>query len=329
MTPRILYCALGDDYGDPARGPSFERESFEDTLRHMPVEMIHFDPARELREHGYWQANRRLWELASTWRPDVLLCIMFEEQLDRSVMLRITQELPVITVAWFCDDHWRFPRYSRFWARAFDWVVTTDEKAPARYRAAGQPHVHLSQWAVNQFAYHPVETTRSWDVTFVGQPHANRRALVGYLRRHGVRVATWGRGWPEGRLSQDEMIEVFSASRVSLNFSSSSGARQWRRAAPQIKGRVFEVPGCGGLLLTEHAPGLENYYRVGEEIVSFRGRRDLLRKVRWLLAHEEERKSIAQAGLRRTIRDHTYEKRLTEILQLVIPVAPDAAGKRP
>jgi spore maturation protein CgeB len=332
MIPRILYCALGDDYGDPSRGPSFERESFEDTLRHMPVEMIHFDPARELREHGYWTANRRLWDLASTWRPDVLLCVMFEEQIDRTVVARITRELPTATVGWFCDDHWRFARYSRFWAGAFNWVVTTDENAVARYKAAGQSHVHLSQWAANHFAYHPVKAARSYDVTFVGQPHANRAALVGYLRRHGVRVNTWGRGWPEGRLSQAEMIEVFSASKVSLNFSSSSAVLPWRTtAAPQIKGRVFEVPACGGLLLTEYAPGLEKYFRLEEEIVSFHGRRSMLRKVRWLLAHDEERASIAAAGLRRTLREHTYEKRLAEILDLVVPAARrtrDGEGER-
>jgi spore maturation protein CgeB len=330
VTLRVLYSALGDDYGDRARGPSFERASFEDTLRHMPVEMIHFDPARELEARGYWGANQRLWELASTWLPDVFFCVMFEEQMDRSVVARITRELPTTTVGWFCDDHWRFERFSRFWAGAFHWVVTTDEEAVAKYRATGQSNVHLSQWAVNHFAYHPVEAAASYDVTFVGQPYGNRRALVDYLRRHGVSVDTWGQGWPRGRLSGAGMREVFCASKVNLNFSASSTARRWRPAVrPQIKGRVFEVTGCGGLLLTEYAPGLEKHYRLGEEIVSFRGRRDMLKKVRWLLRHQAEREAIARAGLHRTLRDHTYEMRLTEMLRLVTSaprVAPGAAG---
>jgi spore maturation protein CgeB len=128
------------------------------------------------------------------------------------------------------------------------------------------------------------------------------------------------------------MREVFSASKVNLNFSASSPARSWLPAVtPQIKGRVFEVPGCGGLLLTEYAPGLEKYYRLGDEIVSFRGRRDMLKKVRWLLGHEEERDSIARAGQRRALRDHTYEMRLTDILQIVTATARrnrNTAGER-
>lgn len=320
MTLRVLYCALGDDYGDSTRGPSFERENFEDTLRHMPIDMVHFDPARELLERGYWGANRRLWELASEWRPDVLFYVMFEEQIDRAVIARIGGELPTTTVGWFCDDHWRFERFSRFWAKAFDWVVTTDQDAVAKYRAIGQPNVHLSQWAVNQFSYHPVETTKSLDVTFVGQPHGNRRAMVEYLRGNGIRVDTWGQGWPEGRLSQSKMLEVFSASKVNLNFSASSTTRPWHSGvAPQIKGRVFEIPGCGGVLLTEYAPGLERYYRLDEEMACFRNRREMLRKVRWLLAHDCERQAIAAAGLRRTLQDHTYEKRINEILRIVDP----------
>jgi spore maturation protein CgeB len=289
----------------------------------MQVEMMHFDPARELLTHGYWAANHRLWELASGWRPDVLFCVMFEEQMDRSVVERITRELSTTTVGWFCDDHWRFEQFSRYWAKAFNWVVTTDEKAVAKYQATGQPNVLLSQWAVNHFAYRPAETTARYDVTFVGRAHGNRTALVAYLRRHGIRVKTWGQGWPEGRLTQAEMREVFSASKVNLNFSASSGTRPWQPVTtPQIKGRVFEVPGCGGLLLTEYAPGLEKYYRLGAEIVSFRGRREMLRKVRWLLRHEEERESIADAGLRRTLMDHTYERRLTEMLQRVTSPSP-------
>ena len=37
----------------------------------------------------------------------------------------------------------------------------------------------------------------------------------------------------------------------------------------QIKGRNFEIPGCGGFLLTDYVPGLERYFQIGEEIVCY------------------------------------------------------------
>ena len=321
---RVLYCALGHDYGDPTRGPGYERMNFEDTLRRMPLEMIHFDFAQEILRLGYWGANCRLKELVSQWKPDVMFCVMFEEQMSRSVIADVSHNTPTTTVGWFCADHCRFESYSRHWASAFNWVVTTDYHAVAKYHGVGQSQVILSQWACNHHLYHPVVTGRSYDVSFVGQPHGARSATLSFLRRHGVDVECWGQGWPNGRVSHDEMLEIFSASKVCLNLSASSASRgrlqsslMGRRVPSQIKGRVFEVPGCGALLLTEWAPGIEDFYVPGREIIVFRTRSELLRLVRELLSDDERRNQVAQAGYGRTLREHTYEKRLTEVFRRI------------
>lgn len=321
---RVLYCALGYDYGDPTRGDSYERMNFEDTLRRMPLEMVHFDFAQEILQFGYWGANCRLRELASQWKPDVIFCVMFEEQMDRSVVDDLSQNTSSTTVGWFCDDHWRFDSYSRHWASALNWVVTTDRQAVAKYHRAGQSQVILSQWACNHHLYHPVVTRRSYDVTFVGQPHGARGATISFLRRNGVKVRCWGQGWPDGRVSHGEMLEIFSGSKVCLNLtaSSTSGGElrsklMHRRVPAQIKGRTFEIPGCGALLLTEWAPGIEDFYVPGQEVVVFRTRSELLRLTRGLLLDDERRRQIAQAGYERTLKEHTYEKRLNEVFRTI------------
>jgi spore maturation protein CgeB len=83
----------------------------------------------------------------------------------------------------------------------------------------------------------------------------------------------------------------------------------------QIKGRNFEVPGCGGFLLTGMAENLGQYYEIGKEVVCFDDRHDLIEKVRYYLKHEDERTAIAQAGYERTMRDHTYSHRFSEIFE--------------
>ena len=40
---RILYVAMADDYGDPARGPSFEETNFRSALEGMGHELVPFD----------------------------------------------------------------------------------------------------------------------------------------------------------------------------------------------------------------------------------------------------------------------------------------------
>jgi spore maturation protein CgeB len=39
------------------------------------------------------------------------------------------------------------------------------------------------------------------------------------MRDAGINVKTWGQGWDAGRASQDEMIKIFSTSRINLNLT--------------------------------------------------------------------------------------------------------------
>jgi spore maturation protein CgeB len=41
----------------------------------------------------------------------------------------------------------------------------------------------------------------------------------------------------------------------------------------------------------------------------------MIEKIRFYLAHEDERRNIAEAGYARVLRDHTYERRLRDLFQ--------------
>jgi hypothetical protein len=38
----------------------------------------------------------------------------------------ISNNTDIITLSWFCDDHWLFDNYSRYLVPYFNWAVTTD-----------------------------------------------------------------------------------------------------------------------------------------------------------------------------------------------------------
>ena len=91
----------------------------------------------------------------------------------------------------------------------------------------------------------------------------------------------------------------------------------------QIKGRNFEVPGCGGFLLTSPAENLGQYYQIGREIACFGSTSELIDRVRYYLSHEDERAAIADAGWRRTLSEHTYVHRFTEVFtRMGLPARP-------
>jgi spore maturation protein CgeB len=57
---------------------------------------------------------------------------------------------------------------------------------------------------------------------------------------------------------------------------------------------------------------LEEFFKIGKEIVCYHDPADLVDKVKYYLAHDTERERIQQAGYQRALRDHTWQKRLAE-----------------
>ena len=373
---RILYAAMKYDYGKPEQGFSFEHYNFYHSLLHMGHDILYFDYMTLMQQHGRDRMNRRLKEVVALENPDLLFAVLFTDQFDPLVLHELT-DTRLQTVNWFCDDHWRFDNYSRNWAPCFTWVVSTAASALPKYASLGYCNVIKSQWGCNDVLYRKMNMPMKYDVSFVGQPHGNRRQVIAALRKAGINVNVWGGGWDSGRLSQEEMIRVFNQSRINLNLSNASKptdvslptitptvfssetvrsrlsrsldvvpfgsqvkamGKGWLTGlcgplaasaesepaetpdvhySDQIKGRNFEVPGCGGFLLTGMAENLGQYYEIGKEVVCFDDRHDLIEKVRYYLKHENERAVIAQAGYERTLREHTYARRFREIFEQI------------
>jgi len=343
---RVLYVGLKYDYGDPSRGFSYEHVHFFDTLRRMDRVQVAFFPYDEvMRREGREGMNRSLLRAVDEQRPDICFFVLFTDEITPRTVEHITGRSGVVTLNWFGDDHWRFRPYSRSWAPRFHWVVTTDAAAVEKYRLAGCRNVVLSQWGFNHHVIQRRNVPEEFDVTFVGQVHSRRGEVINDLRRAGIGVQCWGRGWPNGRLGQEEMIAMYARSRINLNFTESSVVSGWKRWAkvvlnrraddslhlrtplqvgahlrtlfnpgrPQIKGRNFEIPGAGGFLLTSDADGLGEYFVPGKEIGLFRSTEDLLDRIRYYLAHHDERESVRRAGHARALRDHTYERRFRDL----------------
>jgi spore maturation protein CgeB len=323
---RILYVASRYDYGDPQRGLSFEETNFRGTFEGMGHEIIAFDFLSRARRDGAARMRKDLIASATETKPDLAFFFLFTNELDVETIAAVARVGECPTVNWFADDHWRFERFTRHFAPAFDLAVTTDADSLPKYRELDNVRVHLSQWACNRYAYDRVSTGQHHGVTFVGQAHGNRGDVIGRVRNAGYQVECWGHGWPAGRLDHAGMVEVFSTSAINLNLSMASvpsGLRAHLRrvlsressapSPPQIKGRNFEVPGCGGFMLTERVPHLETYFDLETEIATYDDLEDLVAKVAYWSERDEERAHIADAGYQRVRSAHTYDHRFNAI----------------
>lgn len=108
-----------------------------------------------------------------------------------------------------------------------------------------------------------------------------------------------------------EMYNLFTNSKVVLNMHIGvAGAFAGNM-------RLFEVTGTGSCLMTDNKKNLRDLFDTDNEIVVYDNAEDCVNKVRWLLEHETDRKRIATAGQKRTLKFHTVENRCVQIKEIL------------
>ncbi|MCL5030010.1 MAG: glycosyltransferase [Bacteroidetes bacterium] len=319
MKEKLLYIGMKYDYGNKSRGLSFEHRNFFHPLKSYckanDRDFIHYDFMERGEKLGIDLMTEELYELVKKEKPGYLFAVLFDFNRDpRHEVFKRISELGVKTIHWFCDDHWRFEKYSSVVAPNFDFICTTANSALPKYKKLGiSERVIKTQWACNHELYVPYNVEKDIDISFIGQPHGDRKELIEKIIKAGIDIKIFGFNWEKyPRIPFHQMVRVFSRSKINLNLSNSS-----TMIGQQIKGRNFEIPGTKSFLLTSNAENLEEYYENGKEIVIFDSVKDLIAKTKYYLSHPAKRESIAQNAFKRTIAEHTWHHRYNEIFSFV------------
>lgn len=116
-------------------------------------------------------------------------------------------------------------------------------------------------------------------------------------------------------LSFAEQVELIQRSRINLNVGCAAdgqGERSW--GMPE---RCYGIPACGGFLLSDEREHAANDFMVGQELITFKGLEDCLRKIKYYLEHFEESRWIAENAYKRVYKEHTYYHRAQMIIKLI------------
>ncbi len=201
---------------------------------------------------------------------------------------------------------------SRDICRYFDICWTSTEDALKKYCVEGAIPLYMPEGA-NPEIHRPYGLEKTIDVSFIGQCYGNRPEIVNRLKADGIHVEAYGYGWPNGPLSTEDMVYMYSKSKINLGFGSVIGHTD----TYCLKGRDFEIPMSGGLYITEYHPELEKFYNVGSEIVTYKSVNELVDKIRFLLSNPEEANNIRKRGFERARREHSWEMRFEKIFDLI------------
>ncbi|MDN5940311.1 MAG: glycosyltransferase [Nitrospira sp.] len=110
--------------------------------------------------------------------------------------------------------------------------------------------------------------------------------------------------------------DIFNKSQVNLGFSDTgwhSGTEIQDSKNLQCRLRDFEVPMAGGFYLVQEAPDHSQYYKIGEEIVTWSEPGDFVEKVLFYARNEPAAARIRQAGQRRVLNEHTWQHRFDKL----------------
>lgn len=133
-------------------------------------------------------------------------------------------------------------------------------------------------------------------------------------RRLSASFATAARG----PIPPTEIGRVFSSHEVVLNLSNVwADGHPGSRLIPHVRLRDFEAPMCRSCYLTGHTDEIAEFYKLGEEIDTYRSRAEFIEKIQFYLSHTDAAERLREAGYRRAIRDHKWTNRFQELLRKI------------
>lgn len=205
-----------------------------------------------------------------------------------------------------------------------------------KYKARAARSLYCS---VDPALYYPEPIAPRWELAYMGtysqdrQPSLDRLLLQPAAQRSGGRFAVVGPLYPESlvfpanveriaHLPPDDHRSFYNAQRFTLNITRADMIKAGY--SPSV--RLFEAAACGTPIISDNWPGLESFFKPGEEILLAASARDVTRHLSE--TSEAERLRIGQRARERVLASHTAEHRAQELEEHVLSVLLGRGGTK-
>jgi spore maturation protein CgeB len=271
----------------------------------------------------------------SHFRPTLILVIK-GDRIPLEVIHGIKEKFEVLTANYWIDDPYAID-VSKKISPSYDYFFTNDPDCVQIHEDAGCHHVGFLSFGCFPPLHRNIQLSEKEykaygsDVCFAGTVSEERLRILETLSDLDLRVwsprhvVTFRKEYqieknilpPSSPLYHrftnrsvwgEELVKVYNASKIVLNIHSP-------QSVPIM--RDFEVTGCGSFLLTDDARSLATMFRPREEIICWGNLEELREMAAFYLSHPEERKKIARRGEIRANQDHTYTKKMGELVSFI------------
>lgn len=247
------------------------------------------------------------------------LVINVHEDLSPTVV-RTLRGADVPVAMWFPDPA---PRRGAMLVADYTRIYVKDRVLLMRTRSYGASAEYLPE-ACNPRWHKPTGGVPGDEnhLVMIGSVYAARALLLQRLVDGQVPLRIYGRSIP-GWLPTSAELRGTHAGRMLLR---EEKATAFRRAGAVLNNlhpaendsgnaRLFEATGSGGAVITEYRPPISEMFEVGTEVLTFETYEELVKHWRHLADDPAEAKILGDAASRRAHAEHTYEHRLSVILE--------------
>lgn len=158
--------------------------------------------------------------------------------------------------------------------------------------------IHLP-YACSPDHHYATSVEKEWDASLIGLHYKQRDDLVDAIRRKGYSV------FYDIGMIYDEYRDINNKSRVGINWSS----------LYDINARTFEMMAMMQIPVINRLPFLDELGLLEDkQYLGFASIKEGVEKVEWALTHADEAMAIARSAHQIVHENHTYEKRVQQIL---------------
>ncbi len=274
--------------------------------------------------------TRALLELTQRVKPD---CIIFEIGFKPSYegLMKLRHRVSKIagwwtmTTKWINVDEKEASLYDSFFFFNREFVPFARQMG---FNAFYLPH------AVNDYIFQEITSyfldseKKSWesDLVFVGGWHRPRQKVIEALASLDIDLHIYGPKWLKNNILNlsvlkyikgkglygERLVNKYKSARIVLNINSWFGQKEYG-----INQRVFDVPACGGFLLTDYVREIEYFLEPGREIEVYGSIEELIDKVIFYLKNDSLREKIAKKGYEKAQTLPTWRDRAKEMVMIL------------
>ena len=210
------------------------------------------------------------------------------------------------------DDEHYFDRSARYYAQSFDLTLSINPLSVNRYLMYNIDCLMFpSCYDIKTFSN--ISSIDCEDVVFVGKAtgKVGRQNYIKSLERSNISFSSYGSSSSNEVVSREKMYSLFRSAQISLNFTGVSISTPLdsdisiNRRIRGVKGRCQEIALCGGFVLTEYAPGIEDLFDIGSEIDTFDSTSEMIEKINYYLKNRTIREQMSKKANFRAINEYS------------------------